>query len=201
MELEAAIRTRRSEHRLTEPAPSDAEFVDLLGWAATAPDHGRLRPWRWILVRGEGREALGETWASDSVDAETVRRELRKPLRAPLVASLVFAPKRNHRVPDWEQLAASSTMVGSLTLLLHDRGYGSIWRTGTSVGSPGIRTLLELAPHERVIGWLYVGTPDPSRRNAPRSPAPVARLVSRFTPRPRNDTDPPTADRHLSGAV
>lgn len=122
MELEAAIRTRRSEHRLIEPAPSDEEFVELLAWAATAPDHGRLRPWRWILVRGDSRAALGVSFASGATDAETVRREMRKPLRAPLLATLVFLPQRNHRVPDWEQLAASSAMVNSLMLLLHDRG-------------------------------------------------------------------------------
>ncbi|MGW2858758.1 nitroreductase family protein [Streptomyces sp. NPDC001205] len=181
MELEAAIRTRRSEHRLIEPAPSDEEFVDLLGWAATAPDHGHLRPWRWILVRGESRAALGEAFASGATDAEAVRREGRKPLRAPLLATLVFVPRRSHRVPDWEQLAASSTMVNSLMLLLHDRGFGSMWRTGSSVDSAGTRALLGLAPHERLIGWLYVGSPDPTRRSVPREPVAVGHRVSLFT--------------------
>ncbi|MFD9793925.1 nitroreductase [Streptomyces sp. NPDC059070] len=182
MELEAAIRTRRSEHRLIEPAPSDEEFVDLLAWAATAPDHGRLRPWRWILVRGDGRTALGAAFASDATDAESVRRAARKPLRAPLLATLVFVPQRNHRVPAWEQLAASSTMVNSLTLLLHDRGFGSIWRTGTAVESAATRLLLGLAPGERLIGWLYIGSPDPTRRAVVRAPAPVGHRVSAFTP-------------------
>ncbi|MFI8931670.1 nitroreductase [Streptomyces sp. NPDC053474] len=182
MELEAAIRTRRSQHRLIDPAPSDEEFVDLLGWAATAPDHGHLRPWRWILVRGESRAALGAAFASGAADAEAVQREARKPLRAPLLATLVLVPQRNHRVPDWEQLAASSAMVNSLMLLLHDRGYGSMWRTGPSVDSTGPRLLLDLASHERIIGWLYVGTPDPTRRSVPRTPVPVGHRVSLFTP-------------------
>ncbi|MEV0438741.1 nitroreductase [Streptomyces spectabilis] len=182
MELEAAIRTRRSQHRLIEPAPSDEEFVDLLGWAATAPDHGHLRPWRWILVRGDSRAALGAAFASGAADPEAVRREARKPLRAPLLATLVLVPRRNHRVPDWEQLAASSGMVNSLMLLLHDRGFGSMWRTGPSVDSAGPRLLLGLAPHERIIGWLYVGTPDPTRRAVPRDPVPVGHRVSRFAP-------------------
>jgi nitroreductase len=184
MELETAVRTRRSEHRLLDPAPSDEEFTDLLGWAATAPDHGRLRPWRWILVRGESRAALGASFASGATDAEAVRRETRKPLRAPLLATLVLVPRRSHRVPHWEQLAASSAMVNSLMLLLHGRGFGSIWRTGASVDSPGTRALLGLAPHEGLIGWLYVGTPDPTRRSVPRSPVPVADRVSRLAPPP-----------------
>ncbi|MFD9634149.1 nitroreductase family protein [Streptomyces violascens] len=191
MELEAAIRTRRSAHRLIEPAPSDQEFTELLGWAATAPDHGHLRPWRWILVRGDSRTALGEAFASGATDAEAVRREGRKPQRAPLLATLVFAPRRNHRVPDWEQLAASSAMVNSLMLLLHDRGFGSMWRTGSSVDSAGTRSLLELAPHERLIGWLYIGSPDPTRRSVPRSPVPVDNRVSLFTAPP----DPAQAAR------
>lgn len=184
MELEAAIRTRRSAHRLIEPAPSDEEFIDLLGWAATAPDHGHLRPWRWILVRGDSRAALGEAFASGATDAEAVRREGRKPLRAPLLATLVLVPQRNHRVPDWEQLAASSAMVNSLMLLLHGRGFGSMWRTGSAVDSAGTRSLLGLAPHERLIGWLYIGSPDPTRRSVPRSPVPVDHRVSLFTAPP-----------------
>jgi nitroreductase len=153
-----------------------------LDWAATAPDHGHLRPWRWILVRGDSRTELGRSFASGATDAETVRREKRKTLRAPLLATLVFVPRRNHRVPDWEQLAASSAMVNSLMLLLHDKGFGSIWRTGSSVDSAGTRMLLGLAPHEGLNGWLYIGSPDPTRRSVPRSPVPVGHRVSLFTP-------------------
>ncbi|MEU3463503.1 nitroreductase [Streptomyces sp. NPDC006733] len=200
MELQAAVRTRRSEHRLLDPAPSDEEFTDLLGWAATAPDHGHLRPWRWILVRGESRAALGASFAAGATDAEAVRRAARKPLRAPLLATLVFAPRRNHRVPHWEQLCASSAMVNSLMLLLHDRGFGSIWRTGSSVDSAGTRALLGLAPHEGLIGWLYVGTPDPTRPSGPRSPVPVGDRVSRFTLTSCPDEDTPAAPQDARAA-
>jgi nitroreductase len=65
MELVSAIRTRRSEYNLINPAPSSDEFIQLLEWASTAPDHGRLKPWRWILVRGHSRSALGSSFAAD----------------------------------------------------------------------------------------------------------------------------------------
>src|SRR3954451_11080504 len=83
MELTCAVRTRRSEHNLVSPAPSNDEFVRLLECAATAPDHGRLRPWRWILVRGHGRLTLGNSLAAHCQD-EKRDRAAALALRAPL---------------------------------------------------------------------------------------------------------------------
>src|SRR5262249_47231308 len=124
-----AILTRRSEHYLTEPAPSAQEFAELLAIAAGAPDHGQLQPWRWVLVDGAGRESLGACFAAEA-SADRVADAAAKPLRAPLLASLIFQPRLPHKVPEWEQLAAASLVNHGMMLLLHARGYGSIWRTG-----------------------------------------------------------------------
>ncbi|MFJ8142964.1 nitroreductase [Streptomyces sp. NPDC096013] len=171
MDVMTAVLTRRSEHLLVEPAPSDQEFTYLLRAAATAPDHGRLRPWRWILVRGEGRAALGRCFAEDCPAPDHRRDQAQAaPRRAPLLATLVFAPVADQRIPEWEQLAAASAMTSSLTLLLHARGFGSIWRTGRFTESAGARRLLGLQPDERLLGWLYIGTPaqlQPRRRRIP----------------------------------
>ncbi|MFJ8128713.1 nitroreductase family protein [Streptomyces hydrogenans] len=135
MDVTTALLTRRSEHDLTSPAPGHEEFAYLLKVAATAPDHGLLRPWRWILIHGEAREKLGACLAEEA-PLDRRSRAAAKTQRAPLLASLVFAPVHGHKVPEWEQLAATSAMTQSLMLLLHARGYGSIWRTGPGVGSP-----------------------------------------------------------------
>ncbi|NEW77726.1 nitroreductase family protein [Streptomyces rhizosphaericus] len=164
MDVTTAMLTRRSEHDLLDPAPDDNEFTYLLKVAAAAPDHGLLHPWRWVLVRGDDRDALGACFAED-VREERRARAVAKVQRAPLLASLVFAPVRGHKVPQWEQLAATSAMTHALMLLLHSRGFGSIWRTGALVHSPQARRLLDLADGEELLGWLYIGTPDPS---APR---------------------------------
>ncbi|WP_446047639.1 nitroreductase family protein [Streptomyces olivaceus] len=185
MDVMTAVMSRRSARTLIEPAPSDEEFGYLLRAAATAPDHGRIRPWRWVLVRGEGRTALGRCFADGSPAPATQRyRTESKAHRAPLLATLVFTPAAGHRVPEWEQLAATSAMTSSLMLLLHARGFGSIWRTGKFTESADVGSLLGLSGDERLLGWLYIGTaegPQPVRR---RLPDDVSDRVSVFTPEP-----------------
>ncbi|MBG0854627.1 nitroreductase [Streptomyces spinoverrucosus] len=185
MDVMTAVLSRRSEHHLVEPAPTDDEFAYLLRAAATAPDHGRLRPWRWILVRGEGRAALGRCFADDSSAPALQRaRTEAKTRRAPLLATLVFTPVTDHRVPEWEQLAATSAMAGSLGLLLHARGFGSIWRTGRFTESPQAHRLLGLGPNERLLGWLYIGTPAEPQPPRRRTPDDVTHRISVFAPEP-----------------
>jgi nitroreductase len=177
MDVLTAIQTRRSERYLTDPAPDTREFGDLLAVAANAPDHGALQPWRWILVRGEERVALGGCFAAD-VDAEQAAKTAAKALRAPLLATLVFQPRVGHRVREWEQLAATSAMSHAMMLLLHARGYGSIWRTGALAESPTAHRFLGLGADERLLGWLYVGTPVRGRVLPPRVPQDLAGKVS-----------------------
>ncbi|MER8033113.1 nitroreductase [Streptomyces bauhiniae] len=182
MDVMTAVLTRRSEHQLAEPAPSDEEFAYLLRAAATAPDHGRLRPWRWILVRGEGRTALGRCFADDYDGPEPRREQVQtKPQRAPLLATLVFTP-RHTAIPEWEQLAATSAMAGSLSLLLHARGFGSVWRTGPFTRSETTRHTLGLHPEERLLGWLYIGTPHHPRTPKRRTPEDITPHITVFTP-------------------
>ncbi len=177
MDLETAIVTRRSERRLVDPAPTDDEFADLLRMAALAPDHGLLRPWRWILVRDHARRALGESFAAEAT-SEHPELVAAKALRAPLLATLVFRPHRQHRVPEWEQMAATCGMTHALMLLLHARGYGSIWRTGAFAGLPRVRGLLGLRLDEQLLGWLYVGTPLADQAQRPRSPEDLSDRLS-----------------------
>lgn len=170
MDVFTAVLTRRSATRLLAPAPGDEEFRYLLQSAATAPDHGTLRPWRWILVRGDGLDTVVDSLAEELPDIP--REQLAaKTVRAPLKAMLVFRPRVGHRVPEWEQLAAASAMTHALLLLLHARGYGAIWRTGMLCTSLTLPRRLGLGPQERLLGALDIGSPDPAagprRRRTP----------------------------------
>ncbi|MCQ0025072.1 nitroreductase [Streptomyces somaliensis DSM 40738] len=168
MEVTEAVLTRRSVTRLNDPAPSDDEMVELVQAASTAPDHGSLRPWRLVTIRGEERRCLGEALGRSAGDPGKAERARLKPLRAPLLVSIVFRPRLDHsKVPEWEQLAATASMVHTLHLLLHSRGWGSIWRTG-NVDSPWVRDCVGVTALERLLGWLYVGTPSPDARIPPR---------------------------------
>ncbi|GAA3199943.1 nitroreductase family protein [Dactylosporangium siamense] len=192
MDVLTAILTRRSERSLVEPAPSAGEFAELLAVAATAPDHGQLRPWRWILVRDADRDALGACFAAGA-EAGRAAEAAAKAHRAPLLATLVFQPRAGHRVPEWEQLAATSLMNHAMMLLLHSRGYGSIWRTGAFADSVPVRDLLGLHPQERTLGWLYIGSPLHERALPPRTPQDLTGKVTSLARRP----EPSMAGGHL----
>ncbi|NUP51988.1 MAG: nitroreductase [Catenulispora sp.] len=170
MDLIEAILTRRSSTRLLEPGPDRDDLLKLLEVAATAPDHGALRPWRLVLVEGEARHRLGLALAAAAAGADSASadRARTKPLRAPLLISVIFCPRQHPKVPEWEQLATAVTLVQYLHLLLHDRGWGAIWRTGDGVDAAQVQACLDLQDDERLLGWLYVGTPDPQARFAPR---------------------------------
>ncbi|WP_328959403.1 nitroreductase family protein [Kitasatospora purpeofusca] len=177
-----AVLTRRSEQLLTAPAPGDDEFRYLLKGAALAPDHGRLRPWRWVLARDAALASVADALAAEAPEdqREQVRR---KALRAPLRAFLVFTPRLGHKVPEWEQLAAGSSVTHALMLLLHARGYGSIWRTGRLCSSMAVGELLGVAEGERLLGAVDIGTPartaPPTRRPLPE----ISAHLSVLTPR------------------
>jgi nitroreductase len=176
MDLIEAIVSRRSVGRLTEPAPTDDELTALLEHAVTAPDHGLLRPWRLIIVRDDARRLLGEAFVTASDD----ERAAAKPMRAPLLVSIVFSPRPSPKVPEWEQLAAVSAMVQNLCLLLHIKGWGSIWRSGAVTDAPPVRAVLDLRATEQLLGWLYVGTPEPVQqaRHRPLALADVRARIS-----------------------
>ncbi|MEU3088004.1 nitroreductase family protein [Streptomyces massasporeus] len=154
-----AVLTRRSAPRLTEPAPGSADLECLVQAAATAPDHGRLRPWRLVAVSGDERARLGDALAEAADTPEQARRAAAKPLRAPLLLAIVHRPMPDHpKVPEWEQLAATAGMVTTLSLLLHSHSFASIWRTGSTVQAPQVRKYLGVEDDEQLLGWLYVGT-------------------------------------------
>ena len=171
MDLFTAVRTRRSVSRLSGPAPDDAEMAELVQLAMNcAADHALLRPWRLNLVRGSARNALGEAMASASPGADPAKTRA-KPLRAPLLVAIVLRPQPHPKVPEWEQLAATVGIVTVLSLLLHGRGWGAIWRSGPLVESAEVRRAAGVTDQERLLGWLYVGTPD---QGAPRPARPAA---------------------------
>src|SRR6266700_1922691 len=96
MDAIECIMTRRSSGRLVEPAPSAGDLDALLRAAMAGPDHGRLRPWRFVVVRGPGLERLGEVFAKahaarePTVPAAELERTRGKPLRAPLIVAWVY---------------------------------------------------------------------------------------------------------------
>jgi nitroreductase len=153
-----AVRGRRSRPKVTQDAPTEAQLLPLIEAAAGAADHGALRPWRLIALRGGARERLGDALvAASGLQLEDANRLAAKPLRAPLLLALVVRHQPSFKVADWEQDAAASGVAHYLSLLLDEAGWGVMWRTGGQVRSEPVRLVHGLAENEELLGWLYIG--------------------------------------------
>ena len=157
------LHARRTVARLEAPGPDATELAAMMAAADAAPDHGRLHPWRFIVVDATTRERLADAYAAAAAargdDAEAVARARSKPLRGPCLVAAVARTVPHPRVPDWEQLVAAGCAVQNLCLAATALGYGSAWRTGTAVEDAGVRSVLDVAEDERIVGLVHIGTP------------------------------------------
>lgn len=170
---------------LREPAPSDAEIETMLRAATRVPDHGRLEPWRFILYRGDVRIEIGKKLATLAEKREGPlpegrrNQELARFSRAPLVIGVVSSPKENPKIPQWEMFLSGGMAAMNLITAANALGYGTNMITNWYSDNEEGRALLGLAPHERVVGFIHIGSYDGS---APERPRPdVSRLYSDYS--------------------
>ncbi len=156
-----AQRRSSSPQTLAPPAPSGEELKTLLRLAARVPDHGKLFPWRFIIVEGEAKAELArrlEALAKERPDAEKASSVLFK-LRAPPLAVLVVSRITPGNIPDWEQLLSAGAACQTLVIAATAMGYGANWITDWYSYDPRAGVLLGLASNERVAGVVLLGTP------------------------------------------
>lgn len=178
MEALEALVNRVSVARLDEPAPSPAQRELLFRAALRAPDHGQLRPWRFLTVEGPAREQLGELFAraqlarDPAAPGAVLDKARAMPLRAPLLVVAIACLKAHPKVPEAEQLLAAGCAVHGLLLAAHAQGIGAVWRTGELAYDATVYAGLNLADGERIIGFVYLGTPAGElRKPQPLQPA------------------------------
>jgi nitroreductase len=166
----AAMRRRRSYSSVGSTAPTTRELLSLIEAAGSVADHGSLRPWRIVALRGSARDTVGRAMADAAgltgSAADSLAAKLR---RAPLVLAIVVSPKPSLKVPDWEQEAVASGVAHALSLALDEAGWGVMWRTGLHTRAAVVHRAHQLAPNERLLGWLYVGA-KPAFKSGRRTP-------------------------------
>jgi len=180
-----ALTTRASPAGLVAPAPDSAALDRMLRAAMRAPDHGRLRPWHFIVVDGAARAVLGDVLAGalrlrdpDLTEA-ALAKERAKPMRAPLLV-VVAARLREHRgVPAIEQIIAAGAAAQNILVAAHALGFGGFWRTGAAAYDERVKDALGLRAVDAIVGFLYLGTPSVAAAPAPLSD--VASHVSHWT--------------------
>lgn len=169
MDALTALQTRTAAPRLVEPAPDADQLQQVLTAGLRAPDHGMLRPWRFLVVSGEGRQRLGRLFVDTLQPAtpEEAEKLLNSVQRAPLVIVAIAAIKDHPKVPPIEQIASTAAAVQNMSVALHALGFASIWRTGPVAHDPRMKAALGMQPGDVIVGYLYAGTPTVHERPAP----------------------------------
>lgn len=178
-EVLAFLARRRSTSAvtLTEPAPSPEELDILLRLATRVPDHGKLSPWRFVILRGEDKARFAarlEALALSRGD-QTAAAKLAKLKIPPLCVAVISAPKPA-AIPEWEQLLSAGAAGATLLYATLAMGYGANWITDWYAYDGEATAILGLTQDERVVGFMLMGTPrdPPLERERPNSAALVS---------------------------
>jgi len=164
MQAIEALLQRRSARALTEPAPDEGALELIFESAARAPDHGRLRPWRFIVIQGTGRTRFGNLLADHlrrtqaSATEETLQREHQKAFRAPLIVVVAAITNPSVKVPVIEQILSAGAAAQNMMLAASALGFNAMWKTGAPAYDDVVKTALGLAPKDAIVGFLYLGT-------------------------------------------
>ncbi len=166
MSVLAALLSRSSTKQIQGPGPSEHELQQILATAMCAPDHGRLQPWRFKLVRGEHIAYLADL-AVDTLQAEgkplepTKEKNMRDWLgRAPVVIAVAsYVDHSNDRIPEHERMLATGAAVMNILNAAHALGYGAFWSTGIGTYTQGVPQALgfDALEHE-FLGFVVIGS-------------------------------------------
>ncbi|HZS83915.1 MAG TPA: nitroreductase [Stellaceae bacterium] len=181
MDAITALTTRVSPAKLGEPGPSSAQLERLIAAAAAAPDHGRMRPWRFVVIEGAARQRFGDVLANalqrrePTAPAGKIEAERQKAMRAPMILAIAAATQDNPKVPEIEQIVAVGAAAQNILVAAHAMGLGGFWRTGAPAYDPEIKAALGFGRDDTIVAFLYLGTV--ALAGPPRAvePAPIVR--------------------------
>ncbi|HLF27112.1 MAG TPA: nitroreductase [Anaerolineae bacterium] len=174
MDIFEAIYTRQSIN-IVKPDPVSRELIErILAAAVQAPNHYKVRPWRFVVLSGAARERLGAVMVESlrkrdpRADEDARARERSKPLRAPVVIAVGVDQPHLPKVVEIENVAATAAAVQNLLLAAHALGLAAKWRTGTPAYAAEVKAFLGFAPDQHLVGFIYLGYPE-------AEPTPIAR--------------------------
>lgn len=165
------LRNRRSHppKLLQGPPPSRAEILDLLQLAARVPDHGKLEPWRFVVLERGALDRLAPILAEATLAAggdDKAAQKARDAFGSPLIVAVISAPVISEKVPEWEQVLSAGAVCLELVNAALAAGYGAAWLSGPAT-APGFgQAHLGLGADERVVGLIHIGqrgAPPPDR--------------------------------------
>jgi nitroreductase len=171
-----ALLQRRSAKTLTAPAPDVGALKLILPAAAAAPDHGRLRPWRFIVIEGESLGRFGDLLAAHlrrqhpTTTEEVLQRERQKAFRAPMILVVAAICTPGGKIPVIEQVLAAGAAAQNVMLAALALGFNSMWKTGGPAYDDGVKAALGLEAKDAIVGFMYLGT-ETSKPDTPPRPS------------------------------
>jgi len=159
-----ASRRSLTAAQMQEPGPSPEETAALLRLSARVPDHRRVHPFRFMTFEGHARgqfgDKLAQSYAANHPDADDQALALERGrfLRAPLVVAVISAVNHAHKTPEWEQVLTAGAVAQNLVITASAAGYAAQWLTEWYAYDANVVAAMGLAEHERVVGFVYIGT-------------------------------------------
>jgi nitroreductase len=159
------LQNRVSITKLMAPAPSHEELLEVFNAAARAPDHGKLQPWRFLIIKGDGLAKLSAVFvdalakSTPDVSPSVVEKTRNMPFRAPMIIAAIAKCQDHPKVPIQEQIIACGAATQNILNALFALNHGAVWRTGELAYDPHVKQALGLKELEEIIGFIYVGTP------------------------------------------
>lgn len=166
MDVIEAIHERTSITRFSTQPVEREKIEQLLDAGAQAPNHYKVRPWRFVVMSGAGRERLGEVMAEvfrrkfPNVPPEALVKERAKPLRSPVVIAVGVDKPAEPKVLEIENICAAAAACENILIAAEALGLGGHWRTGDAARDPDIKRFLGFHEEQPLIAFLYVGYPE-----------------------------------------
>ena len=172
----AYLKSRRTAKAkdMVAPGPSPEMLQQMLTIALRTPDHGKLAPWRFIIIDSEQRAAfaamLHAAYRVDRPEPGKLEIEAidRFAYQAPTLVVAIFSPADSRKIPLWEQQLSAGAATMNLMHAAHAHGYGACWLTGWAANDRAIASGLGLNPAETIAGYIFIGTPGGVMEERPR---------------------------------
>lgn len=167
MDIFEAIHGRTTVGKV-KPDPVPRETIEkLLNAAVQAPNHYKVRPWRFVVLTGDGRKKLGDVFAASFSDRnpgappEALDKTRALPLRAPVVIAIgADKPAPGSNAIEIENISAASAAAQNILLAAHALGLGAIWRTGEWASDVKVKEFLGFEADQHIVGFIYIGYPE-----------------------------------------
>jgi len=172
----ALLATRRSAKArdMVAPGPDDAQLRQILEAAMRVPDHGKLNPWRFVIIPSDRRGALADllqqAYRAANPGAGRIELEAMAQFahQAPALVAVLSMPAQNSKIPVWEQELSAGAACMNLLVAAHAQGFVGSWLTGWPAYSDDVRQALGGGPQDRIAGFMFIGSPSRELDERPR---------------------------------